>query len=77
MASHRARRKTHLGKVAVKDGLAVLKRVAALALAVLVDLVDADLVIPAGDGKEVLLALARRKGQCRDGVGGRIAQRHV
>ena len=68
---------THLGKVTVKDGLCVLKGVAALALAVSGNLVDSDLVVPTSDGKEVLLALAGRKRQGGDGVGGRIGEGNV
>ena len=49
----------YLGKIAVQNGLRVLKRMTALALSVLSNLVDADLVIPARDGEEVGPVLRR------------------
>lgn len=51
--------------------------VAALALAILGNLVDADLVIPAGDGEEVGAVWRRREGQVGDGIRGRVGQGNV
>lgn len=43
----------YLGKVTVKHGLCVLVCMSALALAILGDFVDADFVVPTGNGQEI------------------------
>ncbi|KAH6604614.1 hypothetical protein Trco_006321 [Trichoderma cornu-damae] len=58
-------------------GLAVLKRVAALALAVLGDFVDPDLVVPARHGEKVGPVGRWGKHEIGDAVGRRIVERDV
>jgi hypothetical protein len=67
----------YLGKVTVQHRLAVLVDVSALALAVGSNFVDADLVIPTGDGKKVGTVRRRREREVGDGVGGRIGKRNI
>lgn len=68
---------SYLGKITVQYGLAVLVSVAALALAVGCDLIDADLVIPTGNGKKVRTIWRRRESEVGDGVGGGIGERNI
>lgn len=55
----------------------MLKRVTTLALAILGNFVDADLVVPAGDCEEIGSVGGWRKDEIRDAVGRRIIQRDV
>lgn len=77
IASPRIEKKSYLGKVDIQDGLGVFVGVAALALAILGNLVDADLVIPARDGEEVGAVWRRGEGQVGDGISGRVGQGNV
>lgn len=51
--------------------------VSALALTVGGNFVDADLVVPTGDGKKVGTVWRRREREARDGVGGRVGKRNI
>lgn len=68
---------SYLGEVAVQHRLAVFVGVSALTLAIGGNLVNADFVIPTGNGEEVRSVWRRGEGKVGDGIGRGVGERDV